>query len=73
MLLKSFLVCVVLVAISGCSKDEFYRNIYDGLRNRAELEDPERKGPPAAEDTITYDRYKMERERALKRDGEDIQ
>lgn len=52
---------LVLLALSGCSRDAVYRNLYEGMRVQSELqrfpEDNRKEQNP-----ISYDQYKREQE-----------
>jgi|GEM_PF-2927668 len=48
----------------GCSKDELERGIYEGLTSDMELKGEEGEEPDR--EPMTYDQYRMERERIIK-------
>ncbi|MFH1147593.1 MAG: hypothetical protein V1736_07790 [Pseudomonadota bacterium] len=57
--------------LMGCAgKEGIYQGMYDGLRTREQIVNPQPAQLPR-EEPVSYQQYKSEREEVLKKDGND--
>jgi len=67
--LKYLSLIFFLVLIAGCEKDRVYGNIYDGMSKREQILN--RADEPIPREQPSYDQYKKEREKSLKKEDEE--
>jgi len=61
----TIIVFALLLLILGCTKDQVYRNLYEGLTTHEDLKNT--PGDPL-DSSQSYDQYRNEREELLKRE-----
>ena len=54
--------------VAGCEKDRVYENMYDGMIKREQILN--RADEPIPQEQQSYDQYKKEREKSLKKDDD---
>lgn len=58
--------CLLLTACA--SKDAAYRNLYEGLKQREGIVNPQSQANKPAEPGVSYDQYQVERKKLLEKD-----
>ncbi|WP_152909372.1 hypothetical protein [Mariprofundus ferrooxydans] len=70
MKLKYLLLSILLLSsLAGCEKDSVYRGFYEGMKDRERIVHP--SSGPMHQEQPSYDEYKREREKSLKKDGDE--
>jgi hypothetical protein len=62
---------LLLLSIAGCAKEKIYESMYEGMKKREQIVNPSNE--PIPQEQPSYDEYKREREKSLKKDSEESQ
>lgn len=62
---------VCLLVLTACAnKDAAYRNLYEGLKQREGIVNPQASTNQPAKSGVSYDQYQVERKKMLEKDAQ---